>query len=86
MMIAHFNFTKQYLDTALKRNLKIDNVEVEENNLKGTDSKYWIKAWFRYDERYWKGFGFYLAYVNGKWVARDYPSTSTRRKTSPAKK
>jgi hypothetical protein len=84
--IAHFNFIKEYLDTALTRNLKIDQVDVVEENLKGTDSKYWIKAWFKYDEHYYKGFGFYLANVNGKWIARGNPSTSTREKHSAAQK
>ena len=71
---------KDFLDTALTRNLIIDNIEIEKENLENTDTKYWIKAWFKYDEHYYKGFGFYVAYKNEKWVVRDSPSTSAMRK------
>jgi hypothetical protein len=78
--IDYFNYLKQFLDTALKQNLKINNVEIEEKNLKGTDTKYWIKAWFKYSEHDYKGFGFYIAPNNGKWVMRGEPSTSRMKK------
>ncbi|HLG34208.1 MAG TPA: hypothetical protein VI757_04955 [Bacteroidia bacterium] len=74
------NFLREFLDTALARNLTIDNVEVEKHNLKNTDTEYWIKAWFRYDEHYYKGFGLYVAYKNNQWIVRGSPSTSARRK------
>ncbi|MEO6883587.1 MAG: hypothetical protein ABI199_06155 [Bacteroidia bacterium] len=79
-IIENFDMMKGYLDTALIENLKIDYIEVEKDNLKGTDSEYWIKAWFKYDEHDYKGFGFYIAYKNSKWVVRDNPSTSTMKK------
>ena len=48
------------------QNLKIDHIEVNKENLPGTDTEYWIKAWFKYDEHHYKGFGFYIAYKNDK--------------------
>jgi hypothetical protein len=59
---------------------------VEKDDLEGTDTKYWIKAWFKYDDHYFKGFGFYMAYLNNKWVVRDYPSTSSMQKDAPQNK
>ena len=59
---------------------KYDPKDVDKDYNEGsTDEKYWIKAWFKYDEHYYKGFGFYLAYKNDKWVVRYNPSTSTIR-------
>jgi len=72
---------RDFLDTALNRNLKVDYISIEKMNLKDTDTKYWIKAWFKYDEHYYKGYGFYLAQKKGKWIVRDYPSTSTFMRT-----
>lgn len=72
-----YRAVREWLDTALTRNLKIDYVEVEQMNLKGTDTKYWIKAWFKYNDHYYKGYGFYIAYFNDKWVVRDNTTTST---------
>lgn len=77
---SEFNFLREFLDTALTRNLKIDNVEIEKYNLKNTDTKYWIKAWFKYDEHNYKGFGFYVAYKSKRWVVRNTLSTSMKRK------
>ena len=85
-VIGNFDFMKEFLDTALKLNLKIDHIEVEKENLNGTDTEYWIKAWFKYDEHYYKGFGFYVAYKNDKWIVRDNPSTSTMRRNPVSEK
>ena len=79
---GNFDFMKEFLDTALAQNLKMDDIEIEPENLEGTDTKYWIKAWFKYNKHYYKGFGFYVAYDDGKWVARNSPSTSTMRKNN----
>ena len=79
---GNFDFMKEFLDTALSQNLKMDYIEVEKENLKGTDTKYWIKAWFKYNKHYYKGFGFYVAYDQGKWVVRNSPSTSYMRRNS----
>lgn len=77
---SEFNFLREFLDTALARNLKIDDVEIEKHNLKNTDTDYWIKARFKYDEHYYKGFGFYVAYKNNRLVVRGNPSTSAMRR------
>ena len=77
-----FEAIKAFLDTALNQNLKMDFVEVDKENLEGTDTKYWIKAWFKYNKHYSKGFGFYVAYDQGKWVVRNSPSTSYMRRNS----
>ena len=68
---------REFLDTALTRNLNIDYIETEKMNLQGMDTQYWIKAWFKYNEHYYKGYGFYIAHKQDKWIVRDYPSTST---------
>jgi hypothetical protein len=78
-IINNFNFMTDFLDTALKQNLRIDHIEIDKENLKGTDTEYWIKAWFKYDKHYYKGFGFYITYKNDKCIVRDNPSTSTLR-------
>jgi len=78
-----FNQMKTFLDTALKQNLTIDHIEIEKQDLKDTAKyfgEYKIKAWFRYDEHYFKGFGFYVEYKNNKWVIRFSPDTSEMRK------
>ena len=80
-----FNYLdfKSYFDTALIKNLKIDDVEcdtVEMNDPHRGFSKYYIKAWFRYNETTRKGFGFYMDYVSDKWLIRFSPDYTTDRK------
>ena len=79
-LAAEFNFIRQFLDTAIARNLAIHDVEIEKHNLNNTDAEYWIKTWFQYDEHYYKGFGFYVAYKTNRWVVRGSPSTSSKTK------
>lgn len=79
-IISDFYAMRQFLDTALNRDLKISDVEIERHNLKNSNIKYWIKAWFKYGEHAYKGFGFYVAYQNNRWIVRGEPSTSTMRK------
>jgi hypothetical protein len=79
-IVRNFDFMKQFLDTALRENLKMRDVEIEEVNLEGTDTKYWVRTWFKYNKHFYKGFGFYLAYADGQWVVRGSPSTSTMRR------
>ena len=79
-IIANFNAMKEWLDTAIQRKLNIEWVDITRQNLKGTDTKYWVQAWFKYDEHYYKGFGFYVAYMNKRWIVRDDASTSSMRK------
>jgi hypothetical protein len=76
-----FNFQdfKSYFDTALAKNMKIDEVEcdtVEYNDPHRGFSKYYIKGWFKYSNTYKKGFGFYMDYVNNKWLIRFSPDYS----------
>jgi hypothetical protein len=85
-IIENFNFILIYLDTALYKNLPIQSIRISEMNLAGTDTKYWIQAWFQYDKNRYKGFGLYVAYLKNKWVVRDYPSTSTLQRNVGAKK
>lgn len=71
---------KSYFDTALANNMKFDNVECD--TVETTDphrgfSKYYIKAWFKYSDTYRKGFGFYMDYVDNKWLIRFSPDYST---------
>jgi hypothetical protein len=85
-ILESFRAVRQWIDTALKRNLAIDHITVDKQNLEGTDTEYWVRAWFKYDEHNFKGFGFYLANMNGKWIVRDYPSTSTKEKDAKEQK
>ena len=73
----NFNAMKEYLDTALLKNLEINNIDIQKRP-EGMDVDYWIKAWFKYDEHYYKGFGFYLVYIDKKWVINMSPSTSEK--------
>ena len=84
-IIGDFNMLRVFLDTALIKNLKIDFVDISNENLEGTDTKYWIQAWFKYYKGYYKGFGFYVAYMKNKWVVRDCPSTSTMQSNQTRK-
>ncbi len=73
----NFRAVSEWLDTAVSNTLSIEFVEIEKHNLLNTDTKYWIKAWFKYNENFFKGYGFYLGYHNNEWKVRDYVSTST---------
>ena len=75
-----FSQLQDFLDTAWAQNLIIDNIEIEKDNLKNTDTEYWIKAWFKYDEHHYKGFGFYVAHKNNMWVVRQSPTSSARQR------
>ncbi len=85
-IIGDFIMVRVFLDTAINRNLKIDFINISEENLEGTDTKYWIQAWFKYGKGNYKGFGFYVAYLKNKWVVRDCPSTSTMQSSQTRKK
>lgn len=43
-LAENFTFMKQFLDTALRENLKMKDVEIEEVNFDGIDTKYWVRA------------------------------------------
>jgi hypothetical protein len=85
-IIEYFDMVREFLDTAINKNTKIDNIDITNENLAGTDTKYWIQAWFKYEIGYYKGFGFYVAWVKNKWVVRDCPSTSTMINNKKKKK
>ena len=77
---SYFYYLREFLDTAISRNLKIDGVEIDRVNTEQQAlnfGKYNIRAWFKYNDKYYKGFGFYLDYINDKWMVRFIPDTST---------
>lgn len=78
-IIASYKHLRTFMDTALSQNLRIALVEFQKDSLKNTEAEYLIKAWFRYAPQYAKGYGFYVARKNGKWVAISDPITLTSR-------
>jgi hypothetical protein len=82
-VIGDFNYLKDFLDTALSQNLQMDNIKIDKDLITAPDEffgTYNIKAWFRYKEHYYKGFGLYVIYKNEKWLVRFQPDTSTMLK------
>jgi len=78
-----FAHLKVFLDTALAQNYKIDHIEIEKEESKNKNERlgeYLVKAWFKYNEHYYKGFGFYVEYKNERWVVRFSPDTSSMTK------
>ncbi|MES2680130.1 MAG: hypothetical protein V4635_09610 [Bacteroidota bacterium] len=78
--ITYYHYLREFLDTALTHNLKIDNIDIEKTDAEQQAlnfGKYNIKAWFKYADKYYKGFGFYMDFIEGKWVVRFSPDTST---------
>ncbi len=87
IMINYQDF-KSYFDTAIIKNMKIDEVEcdtVELNDPHRSFAKYHITAWFNYSDTYRKGFGFYMDYLNNKWLIRFSPDyfNEPRAKAAP---
>ena len=79
--MSYFYYLREFVDTALINNLKIYDIEVSRLNAvqqAQNFGKYNIKVWFRYSDKYYKGFGFFVDYINEKWVVRYIPDTSTR--------
>lgn len=77
---SYFHYLREFVDTALAQNLLIDDIEISKvaaDQQALNFGKYNIKAWFKYNEKYYKGFGFFLDYINDKWVVRYIPDTST---------
>jgi hypothetical protein len=71
---------RSFFDTALIKNMKFDEVEcdtVEHDDPHRGFSAYYIRAWFKFNNDYKKGFGFYMDYVNDKWLIRFSPDYST---------
>jgi hypothetical protein len=90
---AYLGGIKIFLDTALKQNLKIDHVEVEKIDTSEERTVYHcytglyrIKAWFKYDEHYYKGIGFNLDFINNKWLCRYIDESTLLRPNSSTPK
>jgi hypothetical protein len=79
-VMLYFHYLREFVDTALIRNLKIEEIEISKVSQEQRESgfgRYNIKVWFKYTDKYFKGFGFFVDYINNKWVVRDIPDTST---------
>jgi hypothetical protein len=77
--VEEFIELKSFLDTALTKNLTFDEIDVEKiQSYEKYKVKYKIKGWFKYDERrkYYKGYGFLIDNINGKWGFRFTAETS----------
>ena len=78
----NFMMLKTFLDTALTKNLKIDEIEIEKYDPKKKEEflgDYNIKAWFKYNKHYYKGLGFNVVFRENRWFIRYSPDTSVRR-------
>lgn len=78
--VEEFVELKSFLDTALTKNLPFDEIDVEKmDSYEKYKVKYKIKGWFKYDEKqkYYKGYGFLIDNINGKWGFRFTAETST---------
>jgi hypothetical protein len=77
--VEEFIALKSFLDTALTKSLPFDEIDVEKmDSYDQYKVKYKIKAWFKYDDskKYYKGYGFLIDNINGKWVFRFTAETS----------
>lgn len=74
----YFGHIKTWMDTAFATNLTVDHIEIEkqDNNDEPYLGQYLIKAWFKYNDHYSKGFGFYVDNLNRKWYYHNKPETS----------
>ena len=73
-----YNQFQLFLDTAITRNLKIDEIEIEKPDTSEIAyAKYKIRVWYKYSAHRYKGYGFLVDYVNGEWKYRFTPDTST---------
>jgi hypothetical protein len=79
-VVRDFEHLREFLDTAIRRKLPFSEIEVT-RVYKGISTenfgKYRITGWFDYDKHYSKGFGFFVDYVNGCWLVRFSPETSS---------
>lgn len=83
--ITYFHYLREFVDTALTMNLKIDHIEIYKVDAEQSAlnfGKYNAKAWFKYNNSYFKGFGFFLDYIDNKWLVRYIPDTSTLTRQS----
>ncbi len=78
----NFQDFKSYFDTALIKNMKIEDVECDSVTINDPHrgfSKYYIRGWFKYSSTFKKGFGFYMDYLNSKWLIRFSPDYSNAK-------
>lgn len=76
---TNFRDFRSYFDSALIRNLKLQDVEcdtIEHNDPHHDFAQYYIKASFSYSKSHSRGFGFYMDYVNKEWLVRFSPDYS----------
>jgi len=75
----HFEGLREFLDTALAQDFKIETIEIEKQNKNDTNycAQYKIMAGFRYTRFYGKGIAFNVDLINGKWLYRFEPDYST---------
>lgn len=82
---ANYRDFRSYFDTALIKNLKLEDVgcdTVEHNDPHYEYAKYYIHASFKFSKTHSRGFGFYMDYVNKEWLVRfspEYSDQTTRK-------
>jgi hypothetical protein len=75
---SYYHYFREFLDTALTRDLKIDYIEISKvpsDQQALNFGKYNIRAWLKYNDKYYKGFGFFVDYIDHKWVVHYIPDT-----------
>lgn len=78
--MSYFYYLREFVDTALIKNLKIDAIEITKVGAEQRAlnfGRYNVKVWFKYTDTYFKGFGFFVDYIDNKWLVRYIPDTST---------
>ena len=77
---SYYHYLREFVDTALAQNLEADHIDiskVEAEQRALNFGKYKIKVWFKNTDWYFKGFGFFVEYIDDKWLVRYIPDTST---------
>jgi hypothetical protein len=81
---GHLDEMRDFLDTALKRNMQIEEIEVEslcDNEQRPAQTErcnYYIKIWFKYLEHYRKGVGIEIKYFTNHWMYIGAPDYTTQ--------
>jgi hypothetical protein len=79
-VMLYFHYYHEFIDTAIQKNISIESMnmsKVDDEMQKMNFGKYKVSAWFRYGENYYKGFGFFLDFINNEWKVRYLPESST---------
>lgn len=83
-LLNHFDEMRNFLDTALKRNMPIEEIEVEsmcddeQRPVQTERCNYYIKIWFKYLEYYRKGVGLEIKYFTSHWMYIGSPDYTTQ--------